>query len=199
MLAAGRGERFGGDKLLAPLGGRPLLAHTLGAVRSALRAGAPARGCVVVAADRPALAALARDAGLEPVTNPDPASGLGDSLACAARWLDDVHARGGPAAAVIFLGDQPRVRPDVVKALVSAWRAGSPYVRPRYAEEPDAPGHPALVDRAVWPIAARLAGDQGLGPALGARGVHPAIVEVPGRNPDVDTPADLVQLEGSSS
>ncbi|MFN2431877.1 MAG: NTP transferase domain-containing protein, partial [Gemmatimonadota bacterium] len=38
VLAAGGGRRFGGAKLLAPLAGRPLLAHALDVVCSAVAA-----------------------------------------------------------------------------------------------------------------------------------------------------------------
>jgi CTP:molybdopterin cytidylyltransferase MocA len=49
------------------------------------------------------------------------------------------------------------------------------------------------------PLAAALEGDRGLGSLFppGAAGV--ALIDVAGRNPDVDTPDDLTTLEGSWS
>ncbi len=195
MLAAGRSSRFGGDKLLAPWRGQPLLVRTLAAVRAAVEAGSLAGGCVVVPTGREELAELVRAVGFEPVANAAAATGLASSLRAGIGWLEQVVPEGGPAAAVIFLGDQPLVRPEVVARLVATWvRDRAAAVRPRYAGASAEPGHPLLLDRAYWPLATALTGDAGVGPALSAHGVAIAIVDVPGRNPDVDTPADLTDL-----
>jgi CTP:molybdopterin cytidylyltransferase MocA len=72
--------------------------------------------------------------------------------------------------------------------------AGSeaPFVRARYAT--DGAPNPVFVRRAAWARAAGLSGDRGLGPLLAG---HPELVlavDVPGTNPDIDTPADLAAL-----
>jgi CTP:molybdopterin cytidylyltransferase MocA len=145
------------------------------------------------------LASLARASGIEPIVNEEPEGGIAGSLRRAADWLRQAPTRAGPvAAAIVFLGDQPAVPDAVVAALVAAWEGGARYVRPRYADEPDVPGHPTLVDWTLWPVVAELLGDVGLGPGLAARGVLPEVVDIPGRNPDVDTPADLIKLEGTT-
>ena len=195
VLAAGRARRFGGAKLLAPLHGRPVVAHVLDVVRRARAAGVVADARVVVAADDDAVAALAREAGAATVVNDAPERGLSSSLRCGLAAL-------GPdaGAAVVLLGDQPLVRPDVVAALVAAWRDGrGVVVRPRYADAYSEPGHPVLLDRSVWPLADRLEGDAGLGLLLPPGSPEVALIDVAGRNPDVDTPAELDTLEGSSS
>jgi CTP:molybdopterin cytidylyltransferase MocA len=43
-----------------------------------------------------------------------------------------------------------------------------------------------------------LTSDAGLGPLLAARGIPVLSVPVTGRNPDVDTPTDLTNLEGNT-
>jgi CTP:molybdopterin cytidylyltransferase MocA len=195
VLAAGRARRFGGAKLLAPLHGRPVVAHVLDVVRRARAAGVVADARVVVAADDDAVAALAREAGTATVVNDAPERGLSSSLRCGLAAL-------GPdaGAAVVLLGDQPLVRLDVLAALVAAWRDGrGVLVRPRYAEAYSEPGHPVLLDRSVWPLADRLEGDAGLGLLLPPGSPEVELIDVAGRNPDVDTPADLHTLEGSSS
>jgi molybdenum cofactor cytidylyltransferase len=194
VLAAGGARRFGGAKLLAPLRGRPLLAYALDVAGRARAGGLLSDLRVVVAPDAPEVAALARQAGAGLVVNPAPERGLSSSLR---HGLDALDMAG---AAVILLGDQPLVRLDVLAVLVAAWheRLGA-LIRPRYGEAPSEPGHPVLADRSVWALAKRLDGDAGLGALLppGAPGV--AVVDVAGRNPDVDTPTDLHRLEGSSS
>jgi molybdenum cofactor cytidylyltransferase len=195
VLAAGRARRFGGAKLLAPLRGRPLLTHVLDTVVRARASGIVADGRIVLGAGDAELATLAASAGVQQVVNEAADRGLSSSLQCALAAL-------GPDAdaAMVLLGDQPLVRLDVLAALVGAWREGrGVVVRPRYAEAPDLPGHPVLLARAVWPLALELKGDAGLGAVFphGAAGL--ALIDVAGRNPDVDTPADLDALQGTSS
>jgi CTP:molybdopterin cytidylyltransferase MocA len=195
VLAAGRGSRFGGDKLVAAWRGRPLLAHTLAVVRAAADAGSLAGGYVVIPLGHTELARLVRDAGLEVVENPAPATGLSSSLRLGIARLERTVPADEPRAAVIFLGDQPLVRADVVTGLTEAWSgARAVAARPRYAETPDEPGHPILVDDSLWSLAASLTHDAGFGAALSARGIPVTAIDVPGRNPDVDTPADLIDL-----
>jgi len=196
VLAAGRGERFGGTKLLATWRGRPLLGHVLDALQPSLESGLLAGGCVVVPADSPAVAALASEAGMVPLPNHAPASGLSSSLRIAFDWLLP-QAHRLPAAAVIFLGDQPAVPPDVLPNLIAAWRRGDGIViRPRYAQAPSEPGHPLLVDQSLWNLANELTGDAGFGLVFSARQIPIVTIETPGLNPDVDTPTELTNLEG---
>jgi CTP:molybdopterin cytidylyltransferase MocA len=194
VLAAGSARRFGGDKLGAPLRGRPLAAHAMEVAGTARVTGLVSELRVVIAPGAEALAALARGVGASTVINQAPERGLSSSLRCGLAALGDA------GAALILLADQPLVRLEVVAVLVAAWheRLGV-LIRPRYAGSPDTPGHPVLLDRSIWPLADRLEGDTGLGQLLtpGAPGV--ALIEVAGNNPDVDTPADLHTLEGSSS
>jgi molybdenum cofactor cytidylyltransferase len=150
---------------------------------------------VVTAAGDAALDDLARRGGTRVVPNGAPDRGLSSSLRLGLAALGE-DAR----AAIVLLADQPLVRLDVLAVLVAAWRQElGVLIRPRYAEAPEEPGHPVLADRSLWPLAESLAGDGGFGSVLptGAAGV--AVIEVAGRNPDVDTPDDLTTLEGSWS
>lgn len=195
VLAAGRARRFGGQKLLAPFQGRPLALHALEVLDRARRLGVVSEVVTVVAAGDAALAELARGAGGRTVVNDAPDRGLSSSLGCGLASLGE---RTG--AALVLLADQPLVRLEVLATLVAGWREGlGQVIRPRYADMPDEPGHPVLADRSLWPLAAGLAGDSGFGSVLppGAPGV--ALIEVAGRNPDIDTPDDLTTLERSSS
>jgi molybdenum cofactor cytidylyltransferase len=195
VLAAGAARRFGSPKLLAPLRGRPLLSHALELAARARDEGLVSTALVVVAGGDQAATALVHQAGLSAVINPAPERGLSSSL------RDGLAALGpDTGAALILLGDQPLVSLEVIRALVGAWREGrASAVRPRYAASPATPGHPVLVDRSLWTLADRLEGDAGFGPLLSPGSPGVAVIDVPGANPDIDTPADLHTIEGSSS
>jgi molybdenum cofactor cytidylyltransferase len=188
VLAAGASRRFGSTKLLAPLDGRPVLQHVLDAVAAA-SAGAAGLGEVVVVLGDEARAIETAMAGRieRRVVNPRPVDGLSSSLRVG---LDAAAEDAAADAVLVLLGDQPRVRPDVIGAvLAAAEKATRPIVRVRYAG--DGAPNPVLVRRAAWALAAGLAGDRGLGPLLEERPELVASVAVAGTNPDIDTPEDL--------
>jgi molybdenum cofactor cytidylyltransferase len=186
VLAAGAATRFGSTKALAPLDGRPVLQHVLDAL-----AVAAVGEVLVVLGD----AATEIEGGIDwrnerRVRNPHPQRGLASSLQVGLDALDDEVA-----GALIALGDQPRLRPAVVRQIVGAWRTGTfPIVVPHYAASGTL--NPVLLDRGVWPLAMALEGDRGMGPFIHAEPARLLIVPVEGDNPDVDTPADLERLAG---
>lgn len=190
VLAAGRGRRFGGSKLQALYRDQPLLAYPLALVAAARERGLIDGGHTVIGVDDDASRRMVRDMRLEPVLNSAPDHGLSYSLQLGLSALEETDA----AAALILLGDQPLVRLGVVEALISAWYSGAePIIRPRYEASSNVPGHPALVARSVWPLIRDVKGDAGFA-SVGAR-LGETIVDVPGHNPDVDTPSDLQALE----
>jgi molybdenum cofactor cytidylyltransferase len=194
VLAAGQGRRFGGGKLVASFHGRPLLSHVLEVVRAACERGILGGGYVVVQSDDARALALSADARLDPLFNDAPHRGLSHSVRLG---LTALEGRADAGAALVFLGDQPLVRIEVVEALISAWQKGAgAIVRPRYEDAPDVPGHPVLLDRSTWPLARQLQGDRGFNRLLTSTSVF--TVDVPGANPDVDSQADLNALEESS-
>ena len=166
--------------MFAPLGGRPLVDRVIDA---AVAAGL-GEIVVVLGPGSPAEA----NADLERVRivrNPNPEEGLSSSVRIGLAALgQDVDA------ALVLLGDQPLVRAEVIRALVSEdVPPGRSIVVPRYAG--GGGQNPTLVLRAAWPLAEGLTGDRGFGPLIAA---HPdLLVEVPadGSNPDVDTHADM--------
>jgi CTP:molybdopterin cytidylyltransferase MocA len=193
VLAAGASTRFGGGKLTAPFLGQPLAEYPLRLVGQALAAGLITRAAIVIAPEGGAIGDLARRHGLEVVVNATPERGLSSSLRSGLRVLNDA------AAALVLLADQPLVRLDTVAVLIAAWRQGlGSLIRPRYGDAGGEPGHPVLAERSLWPLADGLQGDAGFGALrpIGATGV--AVIDLPGRNPDVDTPADLHRLEGTA-
>ncbi len=184
VLAAGAGSRFGGDKLLATLEGRPILQHVLDRLAEAGLA-----EVVVVTgddADQVERAIIWRSE--RRVRNPDPGRGLSSSLQIGIGALgDEVQA------ALIVLGDQPRLSVETVTTLLaSPPTADRPIVVPVYPD--DGGRNPILLGRAAFDLAATASGDRGLGPLLAADPGLVREVSVTGDNPDVDTRADLVAM-----
>jgi molybdenum cofactor cytidylyltransferase len=187
ILAAGASTRFGGTKLLAPLGGRPLLQHVVD-----LAATLRVEGTVVVlGAEAQAIEAAVDWRQACVVRNPHPEAGLSSSVRVG---LDAVRETFPDAEAVlILLGDQPLARTVVIDRLMAAESTPErPVIVPRYAG--GGGPNPALIHAAAWSLAEHASGDRGLGPVLTA---HPELVqEVPvdGDNPDVDTPTELAAV-----
>ena len=188
VLGAGAGSRFGGGKLLAMLDGRPILVHVVEAARAA------GLGPIVVVVPPDGELRSVDLGDVRRVTNPNPAGGLSSSvrLGLRALELDD-----GVDIAVILPGDQPRVRPDTIRALIAAATADPTvaFIVARHAD--DATPNPVLARRSTWRLADELAGDRGFGSLLARNPELVHFVDVPGSNPDVDTPADLARLAGS--
>jgi molybdenum cofactor cytidylyltransferase len=186
VLAAGAASRFGSPKALATFEGRPLLEHVLDAIRTA-----GIEEVVVVLGHSADLIEERIDWLSERrVRNPDPST-LSSSLQVGLAAIADMEppVRG----ILIALGDQPRTRPEVIRALIAASReAERPVVVPSYAE--GGGPNPVLVRREAFGLIDEASGDRGLGPILGANEDLVVEVHVPGSNPDVDTPSDLAEL-----
>ena len=121
VLAAGRATRFGGGKMTALLDGRPLLGHVL----HAARAGGIDRLVVVLGRDADAVEAAMRAddapgwASTVRVRNATPEAGLSSSLRIGMARATGI---AGGAGVLVLLGDQPRVRPEVIRAVLAADR-----------------------------------------------------------------------------
>lgn len=195
ILASGKGERFGRDKLTVEYRGRPLVSHVMETVAAAVRQGLLAGGFVVVRPGARSIEALARHNGLTPMENPNADLGIAESLR---TGIAAVEATDRAQAALVFPGDQPHVRLEVISRLIDTWRKGGcPAVRPSYSESPDTPNHPVLLDFALWPLVSRLGGDSGFASIFQNQPELVTTIEVAGSNPDMDTPKDLLQSSPS--
>ena len=185
VLAAGAGSRFGGGKLLAPLGGRPVLQHVLDRVAHA----GITEVVVVLGEDADAVEAAIEWRAEHRVRNPDPSRGLSSSVRLGIGALGREVDR-----ALVVLGDQPRVPREAITALLASDDDPARAVAvPRYAGG-DGGRNPVLLGRRAFVHIDALDGDRGFGPWLAA---HPELVrEVPvsGHNPDMDTREDHVAL-----
>lgn len=195
ILAAGRGARFGGDKLLADLRGAPLVAWAL---RTALAA--PARRVLVAVGDDPPLAAALRVEAtrlealerLVLVPAPHAAEGMGASLsAVAAVVSEDVDG------VFVFLGDMPAIRPETPARLATALDGPDRIVVPVHKGRR---GHPVLFGANWLAALGTREGDEGARKLIAEAGPRVSAVEVddPGVLLDVDRPEDLARIGPST-
>ena len=180
VLAAGAGTRFGGRKQLAELDGRPLLEHALAAMASA-----PVKPvAVVLGADADVVRAEVDMHGAEPILCDDWQEGQSASLRLGVEALD----RAGADAIVVTLGDQPHIAARAIAAVVAARSSRAEAVRATYGGEP---GHPVLLERALFEPVCALRGDTGAREVLRDARVTDVPCDGLGDPADVDTPADL--------
>lgn len=181
VLAAGAGRRYGSTKQLAELEGRPLLEHALEAV-----AAAPVdRRVVVLGAGAEEVLAGADLHGVRAVVCEDWAEGQAASLRAGLAALEGVEA------AVVVLGDQPRVSARAIARVLAARAEGVAAVRAEYA---GVPGHPIVLERALFAPLAALEGDRGARELLATVAVREVACDGLGRPDDVDTPEQLEVL-----
>ncbi len=187
LLAAGQGSRFGPQpKLLALLDGKPLVRHAAEAA-----AASSARPLVAVLGAHADHVRVALDGlGFIFVENPDYASGLSTSLRAGLAALP-----ADTRAAIVLLGDMPRVEPSHLDALIGAFLKADPPPCAVIPVHSGRRGNPVLIDHhRLAPELAALAGDRGAGKLLARLD---DVVELPADSAiefDVDTPDALGSL-----
>jgi molybdenum cofactor cytidylyltransferase len=184
VLAAGRSTRMGGpNKLLAEIGGRPLVRI---AVEQALASHAKPV-IVVTGHERERVEAALKSLPVQFVHNPDFAQGLGGSVRTGIAAV--------PAAAdgaIVCLGDMPQVDAALIDRLIAAFapEQGALAVVPTSEGQR---GNPVLWSRRFFADLMAIEGDVGARNLINRYGE--AVVEVPvtskGALVDVDTPEAL--------
>lgn len=202
IMASGLGRRFGGNKLLAELGGKPLLQWVLDATQGMF-------GCrrVVVTRHLP-VAELCRRQGVPVVLHQLPYRSdtvrlglealmeIGGTERAGAAWAGVSSAPGSSLTGCLFCpGDQPLLRRETVEALARCG-AGAPQWIWRAAWE-GSPGSPVLFP--AWAFEELRHLPEGKGGGVVARRYPERVRLVPVRYPwelaDVDRPEDLARLE----
>jgi molybdenum cofactor cytidylyltransferase len=184
VLAAGRSTRMGGpNKLLAEIGGRPLVRI---AVDEALASRA-SEVVVVTGHQRADVEAALQGLKIKTVHNPDFAEGLSTSLRAGLNALPaDVDG------VIVLLADMPQVDAALIDRLIAAFdpENGALAVVPTIDGKR---GNPVLWSRRFFSDLAALEGDVGARHLIGQYAEAIAEVPVTGKGPlaDVDTPDAL--------
>ena len=187
ILAAGRGTRFGAaPKLLASLDGQPLVRHAAEAAFSARP-----RPVIAVLGAHAAEVGAALD-GLDLMRLPNPAygDGIGTTLQAGLAALPP-----GCTAAIVILGDMPKVTAAMIDRLADAFTASGGKVSAVVPVHEGRRGNPVLLNLAILGDAiAGLRGDRGAGPLLAGRTDVLKIAGDAGTALDIDTPDALAGL-----
>ena len=185
ILAAGAARRFGAQKLLVPLDGRPLIQHVIDAANTSCLENI----VIVVGTNADHLVAQLDLGRTRVVHNPDAARGLASSLQSGLRSLDQsLHG------ALVLLGDMPGVTTALIDELVARGqerRASAVTSVWRGRRSP-----PVVLHRSLWPAAFALDGDIGMRDVLAGRNDVAEVEVTPdlGALDDVDTPEDHRRL-----
>jgi molybdenum cofactor cytidylyltransferase len=186
VLAAGRSTRMGGaNKLLADIGGRPM-------VRGVVEAALASKACPILVVTGHQAASVSTALGGLDVTfldNPDYAVGLSSSLKAGIRAVP-----GDCDGALVLLGDMPRITAAHLDHLIAAFRAepGSVISVPTHDGRR---GNPVLWPRAHFAEMLQLEGDAGAKRLLAAHAgdVREIDLGTEAIFADVDTPEALTR------
>lgn len=185
ILAAGAGQRFGGGKLDTLLLDQPLGRYSLDRALQ-LNCGVPS---IIIGEPTPDFAAEAAANDLARlIPNPCAAEGLASSVTLAAQYA----AEAGSSAMLLMLADMPLVTISTLEWLVKESLEG----KLAATRHPDGNlGIPACFPSSFFEELQRLEGDRGAG-ALLRNAQHVSVIDTAALElKDVDTPADLAEIE----
>ncbi|WP_298284144.1 NTP transferase domain-containing protein [Novosphingobium sp.] len=175
LLAGGRGTRFGGAKLIAPLGGKPLALHAA----TMLVALPFAHHFAVTGPDVPDLAAL----GYTCIPLDPPGAPQARSVALGVAAAQAAGAQG----VLLALADMPLVPAEHIRAIVAGFDGDRIGTAANGVTMP-----PALFGAAHFPALTALTGDRGGAMQLAGA---PLVALDPDFALDIDRPEDIARAE----
>ena len=183
VLAAGESRRFGSQKQLVRIAGRPLL-HT-----SVTRASEVTGSAVIVVLGCGAaeLGALLKHSPGSIVINQEWREGLSSSIRAGIARLPLTCA-----GAMLLLADQPLVSADDLRRLAGTWRKQPQYIAA--ALYSGTTGVPAIFPRSLFQALLQLRGDTGARSLLRRNTDRVVRVPMPSAAIDIDTPEDLLAV-----
>lgn len=182
ILAAGKSQRFGSQKMLFQHRGRSLLSHTIAAIDQSIFTSTT----IVTGSDAEAIQSQHQSTGLNFVYNSDYATGMGHSIAIAVKQVRQQHTLD---AILILLGDQIYITKEELNQLVVTARQNpQTIVCARYQT---INGAPAIFPATDFDQLTSLSGDHGAKVWLNSESNGCISVAMPNAARDIDIPADL--------
>lgn len=180
LLAAGRGLRFGENKLLARWEGRTLLDRAIDAIPLGLQA--------VAVVSSPETARIAAARGLPVIRNDRPEDGISRSVRLGTEALPDCEA-------ILYLvADQPWLCREGVERVLGLHRDFPDAICA--ASSAGKRGNPCLFPRRFFPELTALEGDRGGSAVIRRHEDCLRLIELPALQlRDIDTRADLSALK----
>jgi len=185
VLAAGASTRFGSAKQLVRLAGRPLL-HTVVTRASEVTGNAL---IVVLGAGAAQLAPLLKHSPGSVVINHEWREGVASSIRAGVARLP-----AACSAVMLLLADQAAITAEDLKRLAGSWRKQPQHIAA--ALYGGSCGAPAIFPRSSFRALTELRGDTGARALLLRNPERVVRVPMPSAAIDVDTPEDLLALEG---
>jgi molybdenum cofactor cytidylyltransferase len=181
VLAAGLSSRMPGNKLLAPLAGKPIVRHVVDAAITSRASPV----LVVTGNAMVEVTAALNDLTIQFVENHDYAGGLSESLKCGVK-----HIPADCDGVLVLLGDMPFVTAKLIDSLINAFDQGHEICAPIHHGRR---GNPVLWGRRFFPDLLALTGDKGARHLmdLHADTLCELEVEDDASLIDIDTPDDL--------
>ena len=181
LLAAGAATRFGGGKLAAPLGGKPVIEYTLENLRDA-----PFDRRAIVAAT-PELLAIAQRYGIDGTVNDRPDLGVSRSIRMGLELMD------GTDACMFCVADQPLLRRETLDGMLQSYERGTILMAAHNGQS----GNPVIYPSSLYAELSSLVGEES-GKTVACR--HEGLIRifhVPDSLQlcDIDTREDLIAAE----
>ena len=178
VMASGIGRRFGANKLLEELAGKPLYRWALEAIPSELF-----RQVIVVTGHAP-VAAAALERGFQVIRNNRPEDGVSRTIRLGLEAVENC------AGALFMTADQPLLTAETLEKLTSAFQ-GEPECIHAAASD-GIRGNPCLFPRKFFPELMELQGDRGGAAVIRSHPECLRLIEVPSEELfDCDTPEAL--------
>ena len=175
VMAAGIGKRFGANKLLEELGGKPLFCWALEAIDPACFSE------VVVVTGHDAVAEKAQAMGFTTVCNNRPEEGISRTIRLG------LEAAGDCSGALFMTADQPLLSRETLQTLTAAFLEAPQQIHA--AAHDGKRGNPCLFPAAFFPELAALQGDTGGAAVIRKHPERLRLTEIPAQELlDCDTP-----------